>query len=329
MSDEIPAGLLVLQEEVPENLIGKLPKVSCFECRKKENRGQCGDHKKQRCTICNGWLTTEHTHVDYVGHAETTSKLLEVDALWNWEPLAFNADGLPAFDAEGGLWIRLTVCGVTRLGYGTADNSNGFKARGDIRKEIIGDAIRNASMRFGWALNLWAKTDIHERTLEEEPAQPQQAQQPGPPAPLRFATKDQRTRLVLLYQQKVGIRDRDARLADASRRMGRQIESFLQFTYAEAENAIKVMSGWRDFPPQRDEARYKRLHAQIDSADLDGLGDLESAITEARDAGHITADDWAQLSDFAEARAKIVIADAAGERDWTPSDAEEPEAVGI
>ena len=175
-ADTVAAGLLLLQQEVPGSLVGKLPKVTCPDCRKKENHGQCGKHQKLRCQACDGWLTSAHTHLDYVGHAETTSKLLEADPLWNWEPLAFSADGLPAFDADGGLWIKLTVCGVTRLGYGTADNSNGFKSRGDMRKEIIGDALRNAAMRFGWALNLWAKTDIHDRTPQEEPAgEPQHA----------------------------------------------------------------------------------------------------------------------------------------------------------
>lgn len=162
-------GLELLRQEVPDNLVGKLPKVTCFECRKKENRGECKDHRKRKCDECGAWISPAHMHLDYVGHAETTSKLLEADLGWNWEPLAFGPDGLPAYDADGGLWIKLTVCGVTRLGYGTADNANGFKARGDIRKEIIGDALRNAAMRFGWALNLWAKTDIHDRTPQDEP----------------------------------------------------------------------------------------------------------------------------------------------------------------
>lgn len=326
--NDIPEGLLALQQEVPENLIGKLPKVSCPDCRKKGNDGRCAKHDKQRCEVCSAWVSTAHTHVDYVGHAETTSKLLEVDALWNWEPLAFGSDGLPAFDADGGLWIKLTVCGLTRLGYGTADNGSGFKSRGDMRKEIIGDAIRNAAMRYGWALNLWAKTDIHERALDEETAQSTPAPQPGPQQPLRFATKDQRTKLVLLYQHKLGIRDRDARLADASKRMGRQIESFMQFTYAEAEGAIKAMGDWRDFVPPRDEKRYQELRAQIGRADLDSIGDLENAITEARDAGRITSEDWEHLSDMAEARSKAVIADAAGERDWpAQAGSELPETV--
>ena len=58
-------------------------------------------------------------------------------------------------DEFGGLWIRLTVCGVTRLGYGDAGGRKGPNAI----KESIGDAIRNAGMRFGLALDLWCKGD--------------------------------------------------------------------------------------------------------------------------------------------------------------------------
>jgi hypothetical protein len=66
-------------------------------------------------------------------------------------------DGSPAFDQAGGLWIKLTVCGQTRLGYGHADGKRG----GDAIKEVIGDALRNAAMRFGAALDLWHKGDLH------------------------------------------------------------------------------------------------------------------------------------------------------------------------
>ena len=53
------------------------------------------------------------------------------------------------------MWIKLTVCGVTRLGYGDAGGRKGSNAI----KEIIGDALRNAGMRFGMALDLWSKGD--------------------------------------------------------------------------------------------------------------------------------------------------------------------------
>lgn len=93
--------------------------------------------------------------LDFVGHGFLTARLLDVDPMWNWEPLAFDDAGLPLLDEHGGLWIKLTVCGVTRLGYGDAGGRKGPNAI----KEAIGDALRNAGMRFGAALDLWAKGD--------------------------------------------------------------------------------------------------------------------------------------------------------------------------
>ena len=99
----------------------------------------------------------------YVGHAALTDRLLDVDPNWTWEPVAFGSDGLPALDGIGGLWIKLTVCGVTRLGYGDAGDKKGCNAM----KERIGDELRNAAMRFGAALDLWHKGELH---LDETPA---------------------------------------------------------------------------------------------------------------------------------------------------------------
>lgn len=113
--------------------------------------------------------------LDYIGHAGVTDRLLDVDLLWSWEPLALDTDGLPKFDRFGGLWIKLTVCGVTRLGYGDAVGKDpGTTAV----KEIIGDAIRNAAMRFGVALALWSKIDRKEHAevaTRQEPTPNQKA----------------------------------------------------------------------------------------------------------------------------------------------------------
>lgn len=103
-----------------------------------------------------GQLPTGGRMLDFVGHAATTDRLLQVDPGWTWEPVAFDEQGLPRRDASGGLWIRLTVCDVTRLGYGDAGGKKGPNAV----KEAIGDAIRNAAMRFGVALDLWSKQDL-------------------------------------------------------------------------------------------------------------------------------------------------------------------------
>jgi hypothetical protein len=97
-----------------------------------------------------------HIDLAYVGHAEATNRLLNVDPFWGYEPLSLDERGLPQADGYKGLWIRLTVCGMTRLGYGHA----GDKTGGDAVKETIGDAIRNAGMRFGMALDLWTTSDL-------------------------------------------------------------------------------------------------------------------------------------------------------------------------
>jgi hypothetical protein len=102
-----------------------------------------------------GKLPKGGVQLDFVGHGYITQRLLDVDPLWNWEPVASDEHGLPLLDEFGGLWIRLTVCGVTRLGYGDAGGRKGP----DAIKVAIGDALRNAGMRFGLALDLWCKGD--------------------------------------------------------------------------------------------------------------------------------------------------------------------------
>lgn len=105
-----------------------------------------------------GKLPKAGLQLDYLGHAAVTDRLLTVDPEWSWEPVASDERGLPAYDDRGGLWIRLTVCGVTRLGYGD----------GPDPKQRIGDALRNAAMRFGVALDLWTKDEL-ESNLDHEP----------------------------------------------------------------------------------------------------------------------------------------------------------------
>lgn len=124
LSQEQLSALGKLRDPFPPEQIGKLPK---------------------------GGVT-----LDYVGHAALTARLLDVDPEWSWEPVAVDERGLPVFDENGGLWIRLTIAGMTRLGYGDASGKKGANAV----KEAIGDALRNAGMRFGAALDLWSKEDL-------------------------------------------------------------------------------------------------------------------------------------------------------------------------
>ena len=147
-------GLELLRKPFPENLINKLPKPTCKADIYKKL-------PKAICKICGGYHATSKTiHLNYVGHAALTDRLLDSDPQWNWVPLTTDEHGLPLFDKTGGLWIELTVCGVTRLGYGNA-KPNPYAEVGSREKEVIGDALRNAAMRFGAALDLWHKGDLH------------------------------------------------------------------------------------------------------------------------------------------------------------------------
>lgn len=160
-----PEEQVKLRAPFDAGAIGKLPRVWCYQCREaiKAKRHNCDQHRKVKCNECGNSMTDAHLHLDYIGHAAVTDRLLSVDPAWTWEPVALGQDGLPALDRNGGLWIRLTVAGVTRLGYGDAEGKQG----GSAVKEAIGDALRNASMRFGVALDLWHKGDLH---ADDEPA---------------------------------------------------------------------------------------------------------------------------------------------------------------
>lgn len=152
-------NLAKLREPFPAHQISKLPKPT-------KAQNDCPNDQKVNCKICGGWHHPKVIHLDYVGHAALTDRLLDTDPQWYWEPMA-TIGGLPAFDQTGGLWIRLHVCGHSRIGYGHAAAS-AYKEIGSREKEVIGDALRNAAMRFGAALELWHKGDLHKE--EPEPA---------------------------------------------------------------------------------------------------------------------------------------------------------------
>lgn len=179
-----------LRDPFPSEQIGKLPRVWCKRCRD-ARPAACGEngHKIAKCDECGQKGTTAHLHLDYVGHAEVTHRLLDVDPGWYWEPLAFDADGLPALKREGkqvSLWIKLTVGGVTRLGVGIVD-----AGKDELDKQLISDALRNAAMRFGVALDLWAKSELDHTTagegasheaVQSEPSSVQPSEGGDPPA---------------------------------------------------------------------------------------------------------------------------------------------------
>jgi hypothetical protein len=159
---ENTTGLALLRKPFPANLISKRPKPY-----KK-------DAEKGTCRECGQYHGLPAMHLDYVGHAALTDRLLDADPMWTWEPVADPKSlGLPT--ADGGMWIRLTVCGVTRLGFGFPDG----KVGGNAVKEVIGDALRNAAMRFGAALDLWHKGQLHEDEDEAPAPRPAAVKRPA------------------------------------------------------------------------------------------------------------------------------------------------------
>jgi len=142
-----------------DSLIGKLPRVTCGNCRQASGK-VCSDHRKKKCQECGNYITDAHMHLDYVGHAEVTRILSEIDPEWSWEPNARDADGGPSLrvlNKTVEMWGKLTLHGVTREGVGSVESG-----KGDTGKELIGDFLRNAGMRFGIALSLWSKSEWDE-----------------------------------------------------------------------------------------------------------------------------------------------------------------------
>ena len=157
MSEINETALAKMREAVPESQIHYLTKAVS---RDDKNRLGCKPENGRNVSadgiFCDGFHPKSF-HIAYWGHADLTARLLEADIEWDWEPLSVDDRGLPAFDQNGGLWMRLTVGGVTRLGYGDAQGKTGPNAV----KEAIGDGLRNAAMRFGAGLELWSKSDLN------------------------------------------------------------------------------------------------------------------------------------------------------------------------
>jgi hypothetical protein len=153
-------GLALLRKDFDQSKIGKLPKPTKNQTEElRANRGL-----GIRCEKCGGWHHRGVVHLDYVGHAAVTDRLLEVDPKWNWEPVSYEENGMPKI-INNTMWIKLTICGVTRLGYGDAELKYG---KSTVIKEIIGDAIRNAAMRFGVGLNMWHKGELSSELGKQE-----------------------------------------------------------------------------------------------------------------------------------------------------------------
>lgn len=145
-----------------------------------------------------GKLPKGGIQLDYVSHAEITKILLEIDPHWRWVPIEWK-DGRPAVHVENGIatmWGELTLLGQARLGVGSVRAD-----RADLDKELVGDFLRNAAMRFGIALSLWSKQEWEENEQPRPAARPKPAAQrlaarAAEPATPQVLTDEQRAQFV-------------------------------------------------------------------------------------------------------------------------------------
>jgi hypothetical protein len=117
-----------------------------------------------------GKLPKGGRQLDFVGHADVTKFLLEIDPNWSWVPIQWD-NGRPAIHVENGIatmWGELRVLGQARLGVGSVEAK-----KPDLDKELVSDFLRNAAMRFGICLSLWTKQewdDIDQQKPAPKPA---------------------------------------------------------------------------------------------------------------------------------------------------------------
>ena len=103
-----------------------------------------------------GTIPRSGINLSYVSHAEITRILIDIDPLWNWQPIAWQ-DGRPTTHETNGMvtmWATLTLLNKSLIGVGSVRAD-----KPDYEKELVGDFLRNAAMRFGICLSLWSKQD--------------------------------------------------------------------------------------------------------------------------------------------------------------------------
>ena len=126
-----------------------------------------------------GLLPKGGRDLSFVGHADITRILLTIDPAWRWVPIAWD-NGRAAIHVENGIatmWGELTVLGQARLGVGSvrADKQ-------ELDKELVGDFLRNAAMRFGICLSLWTKQEWEDLGGKPSSVTPARSAAPKPSA---------------------------------------------------------------------------------------------------------------------------------------------------
>jgi hypothetical protein len=132
-----------------------------------------------------GKLPKGNAQLDFVGHADITRILIEIDPHWRLVPIAWE-NGRPAVNVVNDMatmWFEMTLLGQARLAIGSAKVNSP-----DLDKILYGDALRNGAMRFGIGLSLWTKQewadlDHHQQAPAPKPA-PKAAPKSAPTTPL-------------------------------------------------------------------------------------------------------------------------------------------------
>lgn len=136
-----------------------------------------------------GKLPKGNMQLDFVGHADITRILIEIDPSWRWVPIAWD-EGRPKIHVENGMatmWGELQLLGHSRLGVGSVRAD-----KADLDKELVSDFLRNAAMRYGICLSLWTKQEWDD--LNNNPA-PTPAKKSAPkPYPAENAVLDETQR---------------------------------------------------------------------------------------------------------------------------------------
>jgi hypothetical protein len=176
------------------------------------------------------------TQLDYVGHADITLALIEIDPMWSWAPAAIDpATGGPVITKAGNrlvMWGTMTVHGKALMCVGTCE-----ERKADPEKELVGDLIRNGAMRFGIATALWSKSERAEMGQAATPAPKPKA---APKADANAPTQEQFAKLNVLFGE-LGFDTREDKHQFVVDTIGRDITSAKDCTKAEVSRCIEAL----------------------------------------------------------------------------------------
>jgi hypothetical protein len=185
-----------------------------------------------------GKLPKGGIQLDFVGHADITRILIEIDPNWRWVPCGWD-NGRPAIHVENGMatmWGELQLLGQGRLGVGSVRAD-----KPDLDKELVSDFLRNAAMRFGICLSLWTKQEWDD--LGNTPA----------PAPRKGQTKAAET--IQRVAQKAAVKESGGKLSQE------QIDQFLAACETKGVDPVKVSENAGIHLEEATEADLARLRS--------------------------------------------------------------------